>query len=622
LQRAHAGRLQHDPFPEPALRRLCALVLLAGCSSAPPTHLFDDITEAVLPGESAIPTDPNDYACGDICVGTTFGVGAAAADVDGDGRADVYLAGPSGGRLYLNRTVPGGPIVLERAPLDVPDVYVHGAAFGDLDGDGLPELLLACAGGLRILWNQGGQLADRPALARTMQRSTSVTVADFDGDGMLDAHVSEYGVPGTPTAMAGPGALLISRGDGVLEDAATGWPGRHAWSSLAADLDRDGQLDLFIASETWGDFLDEQHASLDFGAGVDANGLPRFDDSANATLMKRYTAPMGAAIADLAGDGTYQMVATLIGPSLFLSPGADPRTFAGSSYFGNTSREQSGQTSWGALFGDFDRDGEQELLLVGGAPCTPDICDTMTIPDYQAPQLFKIVGTQLGWDTLHAIPLAGGLAPDPTEQRNGRGVVAVDLDGDGVDELLITPFGDRFRLYKSALAGGHRVRVVLHGHLSAPTPWGAEVTVRDGDRTRHVPLTSGGSTHSQSEAAITVELAGDRASEVTIRWPSGLTQTLKDVPSGRLDVDEPIALDLQRRAPVGAPLIGTLTLVGALDPDTLAVSASDGATMQLDRVANNQLRFTHPGATSPGVVTFSFTLAGTPLSITPRVTAF
>lgn len=602
------------------MSRWCALVLLAGCSSAPPTHLFDDITEAVLPGESAVATDPDDYACGDICVGTSFGVGAAAADVDGDGRADLYLAGPSGGRLYLNRTAPGGPIVLERAALDVPDVYVHGAAFGDLDGDGLPELLLACAGGLRVLWNQGGQLADRPTLARSMQRSSSVTVADFDGDGLNDAHVSEYGVPGTPTASAGPGALLVSRGDGVLEDAATAWPGRHAWSSLAADLDRDGQLDLFIASETWGDFLDEQHASLAFGAGVDGNGLPRFDDSANAALMKRYTAPMGAAIADLAADGTYELVATLIGPSLFLNPDADPRAFIGSSYFGSTSRQQSGQTSWGALFGDFDRDGLEELLLVGGAPCTPDICDTMTIPDYQAPQLFKIDGTRLGWDTLHPIPLAGGLAPDPTEQRNGRGVVAVDLDGDGVDELLITPFGDRFRLYKSALTGGHRVRVVLHGHLSAPTPWGAEVTVRDGDRTHHVPLASGGSTHSQSEAAITVELAGDRASEVSIRWPSGLIQTLKDVPSGRLDVDEPIALELPRRSPVGAPLIGHLTFASEIDPDALQITASDGAPVQIERVSDRELRFILDNTASPGVVAFSFTLAGTALAITPRVT--
>ncbi len=611
------------------MRSLWALVVvaagshLAGCSGAPPTHLFDDITAAVLPGESLIPADPSDDACGEICLGTTFGVGAAAADVDGDGRADLYLAGPSGGRLYLNRTPPGGPIALERAPLDVPDVYVHGAAFGDLDGDGLPELLLACAGGLRVLWNRGGQLADRPELARAMQRCASVTVADFDNDGLLDVHVSEYGVPGTPTATAGPGALLISRGDGVFEDAAPGWPGRHAWSSLAADLDHDGQLDLFIAAETWADFVDEQHASIGFGAGLDARGLPQFDDSANAAMMQRYTAPMGVAVADLGGDGAYELVATLLGPSLFLNPtpGGDPRTFTASSYFGPMTRDQSGQTSWGALFGDFDRDGEQELLLVGGAPCTPDVCSSLTIPPYQAPQLFKIEGAKLGWDTLQPIPLAGGLAPDPNEERNGRGVVAVDLDGDGADELLVTPFLDRFRLYHSALSGGHRLRLMLHGHLSAPTPWGAEVIVKEGDRTHHVPLASGGDTHSQSEPAITIELAGARAAEVTILWPSGLVQRLTDVPAGRLDVDEPVALDLPRRAAIGGPVAGTLSFSDGLDdPAALEVTASDGAPVAVERVAAGQLRFTHPGLQSAGMLTFSLRLHGAALTVTPRVT--
>jgi hypothetical protein len=597
----------------------CALVLCVGCTSAPPpTHLFDDITDVVLPGDAPVPLDPTDDACGLICVGATFGVGAAAADVDGDGRVDLYLAGPSGGRLLLNRTAPGGPITLEPAALSVPDVYVHGAAFGDLDGDGLPELVLATAGGLRILWNSGGALADDPTLARTTQRAPSVTIADFDNDGLEDIHLSEYGVPGTPTSQGGRGLLLIARGDRTFADAAASWPTRHAWSSLAADFDRDGTLDLFVAAETWNDFTDEQHASLYFGTGVDATGLPQFDDTENANLLQRYTAPMGAAVADVDGDGAYEMIATLIGPSLFLThAGVDARLFTGTSYYGSQTREQSGQTSWGALFGDFDRDGHLELLAVGGAPCTPDVCSTMTIPVYQAPQLFKIHGDHLAWENLVPIALAGGLAPDASAARNGRGVVALDLDGDGVDELVITPFADRFRIYKSALHGGHRLRIVLHGHLSAPVPVGAEVTVLDGSKTRLVPLVSGGSTHSQSEPAITVELMSDHAGQVTVRWPSGIVQTLSDVPAGRLELDEPVALALPRRAQIGTPSTGELTLA---DPTaTVAVTASDGQAVALEQLAPGHLRFTHPGLAIAGLLTFSIRLSGSDLNIAPRV---
>jgi hypothetical protein len=604
------------------VRRLgCAfLACVAGCSGGPPTHLFDDITEQVLPGEAPVPTDPTDYACGIECVGTTFGVGAAAGDVDGDGRVDLYLAGPSGGRLFLNRTAPGGAIVLAQASLDVPDVYVHGAAFGDLDGDGLPELALATANGLRILWNQSGQLADVPSLARTTQRASSVTVADFDGDGLLDLHLSEYGVAETPTSAAGRGLLLINRGNQSFEDAATGWPTRHAWSSLAADLDRDGQLDLFVASETWGDFTNEQHASIYYGAGFGNDDLPLYDDSANAALMSRYTAPMGAALADVDDDGSWEMVATLIGPSLFLHPTADPRQFDGVSYFGPQSVAQGDQTSWGALFADFDRDGSLELLLVGGAPCLPDVCAQLDIPDQQLPQLLKIVGGQLDWEHLQAIPAAGGLAPDPNERRNGRGVVALDLDGDGVDELVLTPFDDRFRVYKSALTGGHRLRVALHGHLSSTVPWGAEVIVQDGAKTRHVPLASGGSTHSQSQAELTIELSRDRADQVTVRWPSGLVQTMNDVPAGRLDVDEPIALTLPRRQTVGAPVTGDLQFAdGRSDPSSFTVTASDQAPVDVQPVEAGHFRFTHPGLSSAGLLSFSFAVDGASLTIAPHV---
>jgi hypothetical protein len=336
--------------------------------------------------------------------------------------------------------------------------------------------------------------------------------------------------------------------------------------------------------------------------------------------MRRYTAPMGAAIADVDGDGTWEMVASLIGPSLFLRSTADPRQLDGVSYFGPQSVAQGNQTSWGALFGDFDRDGNLELLLVGGAPCLPDVCGQLDIPDQQLPQVLKIVGNQLDWQHLQPIPAAGGLAPDPEERRNGRGVVALDLDGDGVDELVLTPFNDRFRVYRSALTGGHRLRVVLHGHLSAPVPWGAEVIVQEGGRTHHVPLASGGSTHSQSEAALTIELSGERADQVTVRWPSGLVQTMRDVPAGRFDLDEPIALTLPRRQPVGTAVSAELRFAdGRNDPSSFTVTASDGAPVSIDLLGAGLFRLTHPGLTSAGLLTLSLTVDGMSLTIHPHV---
>src|SRR4051812_50185297 len=108
------------------------VVWLAACAPAPPpTHLFDEITPSVLPDESVIPLDQTDHPCGTaVCVGPSFGVGAAAGDVEGDGRPALYLAGPEGRGLFINRPLPGGPTVLQAAQEPLPPIDVPGPVLG------------------------------------------------------------------------------------------------------------------------------------------------------------------------------------------------------------------------------------------------------------------------------------------------------------------------------------------------------------------------------------------------------------------------------------------------------------------------------------------------------------
>jgi hypothetical protein len=126
----------------------------------------------------------------------------ALADVDGDGDLDLFVGGrvvprrypeAASSRLFRNE---GAKFVLEaRKGRALEKVgLVSGAVFSDLDGDGQPELILACEWGpLKILRNERGNLVpwDAPVTFNNQPSTLNhlsglwngVTTGDFDGDG-------------------------------------------------------------------------------------------------------------------------------------------------------------------------------------------------------------------------------------------------------------------------------------------------------------------------------------------------------------------------------------------------------------------------------------------------------
>lgn len=120
-----------------------------------------------------------------------------------------------------------------------------GLALGDYDGDGLCDVYFCNREGANALYRNLGNwqftnVTDAAGVAATHLISSGALFADFDGDGRLDLHV---------TSFQGPDALYLNRGDGtftnVIATAGVATAG-GATSSTAADLDGDGDLDLYV----------------------------------------------------------------------------------------------------------------------------------------------------------------------------------------------------------------------------------------------------------------------------------------------------------------------------------------------------------------------------------------
>lgn len=278
------------------------------------------------------------------------GYSPMVADLDGDGRSEIICLGFSTVRVFAGdgTSAPGWPVTLPFGSVTSWD----GMAVGDVDGDGVQELVVASGNApySTFLLDSTGHV--RPGWPRTLPgsgvRLGYPVMADLDGDGQLDVVIA--GGDGSMHAFNAAGAEL------------PGWPVQGPAAALnppaVADLDGDGRLEVVAGTAVFSGQAWMSSLSVWRADGTTLPGWP-VSFAANRAFFG-FGQP---AIADVDGDGSLEVIAS--SNSTFW-PGADAlRAYRASgalvSGFPKITSDLGAHQSDGAAIGDLDGDGRLDL---------------------------------------------------------------------------------------------------------------------------------------------------------------------------------------------------------------------------------------------------------------------
>jgi enediyne biosynthesis protein E4 len=429
-----------------------------------------------------------------------WGMGIAVADYDNDGLQDIYVTGFGGNALYHNLGNCKFEDVTDKAGVGAGG-FSTGAAWADYDRDGKVDLFVSRY--VHVDIDNLPQFGNDPRFCR------------FKG---VLVQCGPWGLPGESDL------LFHNKGDGTFEEVSkkAGVDDPHHYYGLGAtwgDYDNDGWPDLYVANDAGPNFLYRNKHDGTFddvgllaGVALSGDGLQQ--------------GSMGVDGGDYLHEGRLSMIVTNFieqGSTLYHNLGKED--FADVSVRAKLMKPTYPFVSWGTAFFDMDNDGWLDLFVANGH-VYPQVDTIPGGTPYRQPMLLFRNHRDGTFDDV-----SQSLAGMPPQSR--RGAAFGDINNDGNVDIVVLNVGEPPSLLLNRNDNAnHRVLFKLEGAKSNKAAIGARVTVKSGTLVQFSEVRGGSSYLSQNDLRLHFGLgSNDKMGKVTIRWPNGETEVLRDVPA-------------------------------------------------------------------------------------------